>query len=77
MERHSDDLELLDGIPRWVWRLDDLFSKMGRDEGLYEIPRLATAEAVSRGVSKFWLAKRLEDCRAARNRTTGVLKDVS
>lgn len=76
MERHTDDHELLDGIPRWVWRLDDLCSKMARDEALYEVPRLVEATARDRKVGKMWLAHVLEDCRRIRNVTTGKIQVI-
>lgn len=82
---HSDDWDAVDGIPRWVWRLDDECVRIathGEDRAI--IPALCIAylnvyelhKHTNR--PKLILADWLEQCRRARNKVvipTGVPDD--
>ena len=82
----SDDWDIVDGMPRWVWRLDDELSKMPKVSSPSDLLERAqeVQERAHRARADYfpdwpkdkferWLAPRLEECRRVRNITSVIL----
>ena len=82
----TDDWDDVDGIPRWVWRLDDELAKMPKVSSLSDLRERAeeVQERAHRARMDYfpdwdknrferWLAPRLEECRRVRNILTHPL----
>jgi hypothetical protein len=73
----ASDYELIDGIPRWVWDLDDECARMaavGEDQ-LTVIPKIVEMARTRRGVSKAQVATWLQECRVQRTKTVIDMSD--
>ena len=69
MKRYTDDYTMVDGIPKWVWRLDDDCAHLAMigENTLREVPVICRAEAIERKVPEVWLGEQLAECRRRRN----------
>lgn len=76
----TTDWEMLDGMPRWVWEADEMFSRMPRvvsPADLRERTREVTVRVerlrrqympqLSARAFQDWIGPRLEECRRRRN----------